>query len=287
VYHLKQAVTGIKRAGFMSLACIIIMTCSLLILGIFLLATANLGEVLRFAYEKVEIVAFLDKDVTEARTDSLMTEIRRIPYLQNVRHVGPDLALERLKGEFGAKSYILDALDENPLPASVELTLKPRYRLKDRVIGVAERISELPGVEDVSYGRGWVTILEKVIRILAVVDVLVGLVVAIAAVVTVSYTVRLTLYARREMIKVLKLVGATDLFVMAPFLIEGLLHGAAAVGLSLLIIYMGYRVVDVRIPQATYMPWEMTIFFVVFGLLVALLGSWVSLRSFLKERIER
>jgi cell division transport system permease protein len=270
----------------MSVACIIIMTCSLLILGIFLLATANLREVLRFAHEKVEIVAFLEDEVSEATADSIVAGIGEIPFVQNIRYVSPGLALDRLEGEFGARSYILDALDENPLPASIEITLKPQYRLRARVEGVAEQVGQMPGVEEVGYGRGWITVLERVIRIVALVDVVVGFVVAIAAVVTVSYTVRLTLYARREMIKVLKLVGATDLFVMTPFMLEGLLHGGASVGLSVLILYAGYRVVDVRIPQATFMPWQMTTFFVIFGLLVALLGSLVSLRSFLREKME-
>ena len=74
MYHLTQAVTGIKRAGFMSVACVIIMTCTLLIFGIFLLATANLREVLRFAHEKVEIVAFLEDDLSPAGADSLVAE---------------------------------------------------------------------------------------------------------------------------------------------------------------------------------------------------------------------
>ncbi len=286
MYHLKQSITGIKRAGFMSVACIIIMTCSLLILGIFLVATANLKEILRYAHEKVEIVAFLEEGVTEASADSMVTTIGAIPFVQNIRYVQPGTALDRLKDEFGERSYILDALDENPLPASIELTLKPQYRLKERVVGLAERIESMRGVEDVSYGRGWITILERMIKILALIDVVVGLVVGVAAVVTVSYTVRLTIYARRELIKVLKLVGATDLFVMIPFLLEGLIHGAAAGGLSVLVLYMGYRVVEVRIPQAAFMPWQMIVFFLVFGLLVAVLGSWVSLRSFLKEKVE-
>jgi cell division transport system permease protein len=112
----------------------------------------------------------------------------------------------------------------------------------------------------------------------------IGLVVGIAALVTVSYTVRLTLYARREMIKVLKLVGATDFFVMAPFLLEGLLHGAAAILLSLVLLYLGYGAIDARIPQAVFMPPGMLIFFIVFGLAVAVLGSLVSLRVFLEEK---
>jgi cell division transport system permease protein len=284
MYHLTQAITGIKRAGFMSVACIIIMTCTLLIFGIFLLATANLREVLRFAHEKVEIVAFLEDDLSPAGADSLVAELENIPFVEDIRHVNPAKALERLKTEFGNRSYILDALDQNPLPASLEITLKPQYRLKDRVVSVAERVEQMRGVEDISYGRGWITILERMVRVFALVDIVVGLVVGIAAVVTVSYTVRLTLFARRDLIRVLKLVGATDFFVMAPFILEGLIHGAVSVVLSAGVLYLGFRAVDIKVPQAVFMPWSMTAFFAVFGLLVAILGSWLSVRSFLWEK---
>jgi cell division transport system permease protein len=268
----------------MSVACVIIMTCSLLILGIFLLATANLREVLRFAHEKVEIVVFLEDDISVATSDSLMAEVESIPFIENIRHVDPDDAMDRLKEEFGERSYILESLDSNPLPASLEITLKPQYRLKQRVVGVAERLEQLRGVEGVSYGRGWITVLERVVRVFAVIDIVIGLVVGIAAVVTVSYTVRLTLYARREMIKVLKLVGATDFFVMAPFLLEGLLHGAASITLSLVLLYLGYGAIESRISQAVFMPWGMIVFFAIFGLGVAMVGSLVSLRVFLREK---
>jgi cell division transport system permease protein len=286
VYHMNQALSGLRRAGFMSVACIIIITCSLLILGIFLLATANLREVLKFAHAKVEIVVFLEDRVSPAGVDSLLMEIRAIPFIEDIRYVAPETALGRLREEFGSRSHILDAMDDNPLPASLEITLKPQYRLRDRVIGVAERIEKLHGVEDISYGRGWITVLERMVRIFAVVDIVVGLIVGIATVVTVSYTVRLTVFARKEMIRLLKLVGATDFFVMVPFLIEGMIHGAVSVGLSLVVLYVGYRAVGVRIAQATFMPWEMIVFFIVFGVVVAALGSWVSVRSFLEEKPE-
>jgi cell division transport system permease protein len=284
MYHLTQAINGIRRAGFMSVACVIIMTCSLLIFGIFLLATANLREILRFAHGKVEIVAFLEDGLSPAGADSVLKEIEKIPFVERIKYVSPEEALERLKGEFGNRSYILDELDENPLPSSLEITLKPQYRLKDRVISVADRVEQLSGVEDVSYGRGWITILERMVRVLAVVDIVVGLVVGIAAVVTVSYTVRLTLFARREMIRVLKLVGATDFFIMAPFLLEGLIHGAASIALSVGILYLGFRAVDIRVSQAVFMPWGMILFFAIFGLLVAVIGSWLSVRAFLWEK---
>jgi cell division transport system permease protein len=284
MYHLTQAVTGIKRAGFMSAACTIIMTCTLLIFGIFLLATANLREILKFAHEKVEIVAFLEDDLSPAGADSLVAELENIPFVENIRHVNPTNALERLKTEFGNRSYILDALDENPLPASLEITLKPQYRLRDRVVSVAERIEQMRGVEDISYGRGWITILERMVRVFALVDIVVGLVVGIAAVVTVSYTVRLTLFARRDLIRVLKLVGATDFFVMAPFILEGVIHGILSVVLSAGVLYLGFRAIDIKVPQAVFMPWGMIAFFTIFGLLVAVLGSWLSVRSFLWEK---
>jgi cell division transport system permease protein len=283
---MNQALSGMKRAGFMSVACIIIITCSLLIFGIFLVATANLREVLKFAHSKVEIVAFLEDEVSEAGVDSLLAEIGAIPFVENMRHVPPETALDRLREEFGSRSHILDAMDENPLPASLEITLKPQYRLKDRVVGVAERIEKLHGVEDISYGRGWITVLERIVRVFAIVDIVVGLIVGVAAVVTVSYTVRLTVFARKEMIRLLKLVGATDLFIMAPFLIEGVIHGAVSVALSLAVLYVGYRTVAIKVPQAAFMPWQMMAFFVVFGVLVAAIGSWLSVRSFLEEKSE-
>jgi len=284
LYHLRQALSGIRRAGFMSVACIIIMTFSLLILGIFLFATANLRELLRYAHEKVEIVAFLQDDVEQAASDSLLSEIENIAVVEAVRYVGPDEALRRLKTEFGAKGYLLDALEGNPLPASFEITLKPRFRFKDVVETLSEEISQMPGVEDVSYGAGWIARLERLVRALVFADIGVGLVVAIAAIVTVSYTVRLTLYARREVIRLLKLVGATDFFIMVPFLLEGAIHGAAAVALSLVTILLGYRVVALRVPQVKFMSAGMIVLFVLFGVVVAVVGSAVSLRAFMKEK---
>ncbi len=286
MYHLKQALSGIRRAGFMSVACIIIMTFSLLILGIFLMATANLREILRYAHEKVEIVAFLHDDVTKEAADSLILEVEKIPYVESIRYVSPSSALDRLRAEFGTRSYILDALDVNPLPASIEVTLKPQYRLKARIVGVAERIQQFPQVEDISYGRGWISRLERLVRAVAIADLAVGLVVGIAALVTVSYTVRLTLYARREVIRILKLVGATDGFIMSPFLIEGAIHGLISIAASLLILYLGYRVIYVKIPQAVFVPSQLIAFYIVFAVGVAMLGSWISLRSFLREKVQ-
>lgn len=287
MYHLRQALSGIRRAGFMSVACVIIMTFSLLIFGIFLFATANLRELLTYAHQKVEIVAFLEDGVTEGAVDSLVAYLEENPVVEAVRYVGPDEALERLKGEFGSKSYLLDALDTNPLPSSLEITLTSRYRFKDAIESLAEDVGGRPGVEDVSYGKGWIARLERLVRALALADLGIGLVVAVAAVVTVSYTVRLTVYARREVIRVLKLVGATDSFVMTPFLIEGAIHGLSSVVLALALLYFGYRLVDLRVPQAVFLPAGMTLVFLMFGVGVAVLGSLVSLRAFLgeKERI--
>jgi len=287
VYHLRQALSGIRRAGFMSVACVIIMTFSLLIFGIFLFATANLRELLTYAHQKVEIVAFLEDGVTEGAVDSLEAYLEENPVVEAVRYVGPDEALERLKGEFGSKSYLLDALDTNPLRCSLEIILTSRYRFKDAIESLAEDVGGRPGVEDVSYGKGWIARLERLVRALALADLGIGLVVAVAAVVTVSYTVRLTVYARREVIRVLKLVGATDSFVMTPFLIEGAIHGLSSVVLALALLYFGYRLVDLRVPQAVFLPAGMTLVFLVFGVGVAVLGSLVSLRAFLgeKERI--
>ena len=119
---------------------------------------------------------------------------------------------------------------------------------------------------------------------LALIDICVGLVVGIASIVTVSYTVRLTLFARKEHIRVLKLVGATDWFVMLPYLLEGVIHGLISALISLAVVYGAFRVIEVRIPQTVFMPFGMILFFTVFGILSAVLGSWVSLKTFLRAK---
>lgn len=284
MYHLKLALLGIKHAGAMAIACIVIMTSSLLILGVFLIATANLREVLKYAHSKVEIIAFLRDDATQQGVDSIIVEVGKIPYVETVRYVSKQEALKRLKDEFGERSYILEAIDINPLPASIEVTLKPQYRLQERIASVSQYISQFSAVEDISYGRGWIEKLEKVIRALAIIDICVGLLVAIAVVVTVSYTVRLTVFARSKLIRVFKLVGATDFFVMKPFLIEGLIHGSISTAFSLAILYLGYKMVESKVPQVVFIPLGFAIFHVIFGLAIAVLGSWVSLRAHLRKR---
>lgn len=283
MYHLKLALSGIKNAGVMAIACIVIMTSSLLILGVFLISTANLREVLRYAHTKVEIVAFVKDDVSPQGIDSMIVEVSRIPYVESVRYVSKETALQRLKDEFGERSRILEAIDINPLPASLEIILKPQYRLHERIAAVAQHLSQFPGVEDISYGRGLIEKLEKAVRALAIADICVGLLVAVAVVVTVSYTVRLTIFARAKLIRVFKLVGASDLFVMKPFLIEGLIHGLISTVLSLLILHLGYRVVNSRSSGVVFMPIGFVLFHIFFGLAVAVLGSWVSLRAHLKK----
>jgi cell division transport system permease protein len=268
----------------MSVACVIIMTFSLLILGIFLFATANLREMLRYAHQKVEVVAFLGDGVDLAGADSLQAQLADNAVVETVRYVSPTEAMQRLKSEFGSKGYLLDELEGNPLPASLEITLKPRYRFKDAVETLSQEVSQMAGVEDVSYGAGWIARLERLVRALVFADTGVGLVVAIAAIVTVSYTVRLTLYARREVIRLQKLVGATDFFVMIPFLLEGAIHGSVAVVLSLVAILLGYRVIALRVPQVVFMTPGMIVFFALFGVIVAVIGSALSLRVFMTEK---
>jgi len=286
LYHLKLAFSGIKNAGVMAIACIVIMTSSLLILGVFLIATANLRELLRYAHSKIEIVAFIKDGVSQEGIDSMIVEVSKIPYVETVRYVSKERALQRLKDEFGERSHILEAIDVNPLPASLEIILKPQYRLRERITAVAEHISQFPGIEDVSYGRGWIEKLERLVRAIAIVDICVGLLVAIAVVVMVSYTVRLTIYARGKLIRVFKLVGATDLFVMKPFLIEGLIHGLISTAISLVILYLGYRAISARFSEIIFMPVGFIVFHIFFGLAVAVLGSWVSLRAHLRKRAE-
>src|SRR5262249_50091133 len=126
---------------------------------------------------------------------------------------------------FGRAS-LLDGLDENPLPASLEIVLAPEQRDRTGLDALVKRLSGLPGIAELGYGHEWVEGYARGVALVRRMAFALGAVLALATLLIVSNTIRLSVYARRDEIEILALVGAGRAFVAAPFLLEGLLEGA-------------------------------------------------------------
>jgi cell division transport system permease protein len=154
-----------------------------------------------------------------------------------------DEALERFRASVGSGSALLDGLDINPLPASLEISLRDDRRSAEGMEAVANAIEGLAGVESLSSGRDWVEGYLRAVALVRGVGVGLGIILALATLLIVANTIRLGVFARRDELEILSLVGASRPFVQTPFLLEGLVQGAAGGAIALGLLYALFRLV--------------------------------------------
>jgi cell division transport system permease protein len=180
---------------------------------------------------------------------------------------------------------IFDLVESNPLPASFKIRLRPEFRNMRSASVVAAELEKIDGIEDVSYQKELLQVLDEKIETYHYISLGLGCVAALAAILLVSNTIKLSIYSNRDLIKTMKLVGATNSFIAGPFLMEGIIQGvmgsSLAVGISYFIIQTVRRYV---LPTVT-MQYEIFLIVIGFGVLLGFIGSLLAVRFFLKERI--
>ena len=283
VFTLKEGALNLRRAPLLSLTSVAVMGLSLFVLGIFLLITVNLRAAIRSVQKQVEIVVFVKEDVRGAELKSLDSFLREHPAVADVRYLTRDQALAQFRKELHEREYLLEALETNPLPDTFEVALFDDWKTTERITQVSEQIQGMAGVDEVKYGKEWVGRLNRIIVILVLVDMFLGIVVALSSMVVVANTVKLTLIARREMIELMKMVGATVGVIRRPFVIEGVLKGGLAAIFAAALLVTLTAFLRGRVPEVTPLPFGAILLFVVFGAFLGGLGSIVSLQGFLKK----
>jgi cell division transport system permease protein len=283
----REALLSFRRAPLLSALSITTIAFSLFTLGLFGLVAINLRQALQGLEERVEIVAFVLRG-TPAETITLASEdISAFPEVQDVTFVSEEEALARARRELVEFRDAYRDLQVNPLPASIEVRLKPGSRDAATVERVAQRLRGFDFVNDVRYGREWVQKLDHLRNITGIVGAVIGLAFAAVAVVIIGVTIRLTLLQRAREISIMRLVGATNWFIRGPFLLEGALKGLLGGLLSLLLCYAGYLLFRDQSGGTFaglifFLPYQMAAI-VVFGVLLGLAGSLVSVGRHLRH----
>lgn len=221
-YFFKESLISLKRNGWMSLASISTVAISLFVFGIFYLLVLNVNHVATSIESSLEIKAFLHVETPAERVEEIKKSIEAYPTVEEVILVSKDEALESLKEQFGQEHDLVGALEgENPLNDSFTIKVKS----VDDVIPVAESLEGMEHFEKVRYGQGVVEKLMAVINWVRLLGVGAMSLLALAAVVLIAITIKLTVFARKKEILVMKYVGATDWFIRWPFLLEGMFLG--------------------------------------------------------------
>jgi cell division transport system permease protein len=280
---LREALLAFRRAPLLSTLSVTTIAFSLFVVGLFGLVAVNLQRALREVAERVEIVAYLLPG-TPIETATLgVQDIAAFPEVQSATFVTEAQALARARGELVEFRDVLRELERNPLPASIEIKLKPTAQDAEHVNDVADRLKGFGFVDDVRFGRDWVEKLDRLRQIAAAVGLVVGAAFAIVAIIIIGTTIRMAVLQRGREIAIMRLVGATDGFIRRPFLlqgaIKGMLGGLVAVGLSL----AAYALINRWLIQAAFFSREQALAIVGFGTLIGLLGSATSVGRHLRR----
>ncbi len=245
VYRLRffalSAARGLRASPVTSGVAVATIAVTLLLAGIFALLLANMQDLVARAGADLRVTAWLAEGLSLDEQRNLMESAATLPGVEGVMLVTKDEALARFEAGVGEALGIADSLGENPLPASLELTLVPERRSAEGVGTLARSLSALPGVAEIGQGEQWVEGYARAIDLARTVGLALGTVLALATLLVVANTIRLAIYARRDEIEILSLVGAGRVFVAIPFLAEGVLQGLLGGGVAALALFALYR----------------------------------------------
>ncbi len=279
----REAMLTFKRAPLLSALSVTTIAFSLFVLGLFGLVVVNLQDALHSVEERVEIVAYILPGTPIEATAQALKDVEAFPEVQTATYVSEEEAITRARAELVEFRDVLRELERNPLPASIEIKLKPGFRDADHVTAVAERMSGFGFVDDVRFGREWVENVDRLRGLAAAVGLVVGAAFAVVAIIIIGTTIRMAVLQRSREIAIMRLVGATDGFIRRPFLlqgaIKGLLGGAVALGLS----FVAYLLINRYLLQSSFFTQEEALAIVAFGALIGLLGSATSVGRHLKR----
>jgi cell division transport system permease protein len=282
-YYWKEALAGIQRAKLMSLLSVSTISAALFLLGAFLLVTVNFRSAVSAFKNKFEIQAFLSEACDQHQALVAGSYIREIPGVADAVFVSKEDALKRFRLELADKADLLDALETNPLPRAYRVTLRPEFRDPEAMARIAEKIQRVAGVEDAEYGRDWLGRFYRLGRLLVMLDVALLVVVSLASVIVIFNTIQLTLYARRQAIEIMQLVGATDAFIRRPFLLEGMLHGFFGTLFGTAVLYLFYRLLSVNFTTVIFFKSREFLLLLGFGVFLGLAGSWIAVKRFMRR----
>jgi cell division transport system permease protein len=281
-YPLREALAAFRRAPLLIGLSIVAIALSLFVVGLFGLAAHNIRLAIESVEARVEVVGYLRDDAAEEQVAAARAELSARPEVLDVAFVSKTEALATAVRDLEEFREIYADLDVNPLPASLEVRLRPGYRNPQSVERIAQQLVALPFVEDVRFGREWLDKIFSLRRVAAGGAGILGGAFAVVAAIIIATAIRIAVFARRDEISIMRQVGATNGFVRRPFLLEGLFAGVVGGALALGLTYGAYVAIDRSLIQMAWLPPVWTVAGVVAGAALGFLASAIAVRRHLQ-----
>ena len=285
-YAVEEAVASLwrgRQSGMLSTGTIAL---ALFVLGGFLLVTANLAQLGEEWSRAAEMSVYVKDGTAPADRSTIERTLASAPIVASHEFVSKEEALARFRKTFGELSASIDGLGENPLPASYEIRLRADVATRGGVEDLGEKLRQTAGVADVRYDQQWLDRLLGAVTFVRGVGLLLGSVLTIAAALTVANVVRLALYARRDEIDIMQLVGAPQSYIRGPFVMEGILQGGLGALASLVALGAGFLLLrgrylaplasTINLGSVRFLSAELCVLLVVGGMIVGCFGGLVA-----------
>jgi len=286
-YIVREGLSGFRRARLAAAGSVVTITLELLLFGFFYIVSFNTTRLLSNVRGMIEIEAFLQEPITGDSIEAVRKALMGIPGVDHVQFVSKDDAAKRFKEEFGEDIH--SVLDFNPLPPSFRIFLKEEFRTSKDAAAAEQRMKQIKGIDEVIYRKEVLEFIEHQTQTIYSIGMVLGVLVALSSVVLVFNTIRLTIAAKRRAIQAMKLVGATRLFVRAPFLIEGIVQGilgaAFAAGILYYAVHVGAAAISPDLADFIHID---QIFFgelLIAGIILGFTGSALSVRRYIGETV--
>ena len=286
-YSLQDGFYNLKRGGTTDLISIITIAFTMLNLGLFFLLWINVAPHLQGCLNEVKVVGYLKEGISAARVRSINRELKAIPDVNQVRFISKSEAMKCFKASLGEDKYLIEGLQENPLPASFELVIDEESGM-GALDKVAEYLQAHGEFEEVQSGREWVHRLSVFLFLIKTVGFIVGGVLLFVSLFIISNTVRLTFVNRKEEVEIMRLVGANHWFIKTPFFSEGMLNGFLGGLISVGLLYLLFQGVKYRLSpylleavgmiHISFIPFSVIFLLIGMGMGVGGVGSLISLR---------
>jgi cell division transport system permease protein len=280
-YIIEETFSNLRHGGLVNLVSGIIIALATIILSFLFLGFEYVGGEVQSFGDRPFIVAFLVDTLDESSIGKLKSQVEKLEGVKEVKYVSKEEALERCKEVFGDEwKLILEGLEGmNPLPASLEITVREEWFTSDKLSTLAEKVGGLEGVEDVRREIESGLLARQIESALWGTSAVLG----IASAAIVFFSVMLTAHFRREEIRIMRLVGATNWFIRGPLMLQGILLGLLGSVVGQLAFYGIFRIYAPQIGISNFLPPDKIALLILLGIGFGLLGGIAPIRRYVEE----
>ncbi|NTV89355.1 MAG: ABC transporter permease [Clostridiales bacterium] len=291
-YIAKEGIVNTYKNKLMTLASIIIVVATLIIFGFVLLIALNLETNLDTLKEQPQLEVFCYTVLDDTQIKRVEETIKNNDMIASYTMVTRAQALEKMKSRLGEDSTSLEGYDENIFPVSFIIKMKDYTQSSVAV----EQLKSISGVEKVSYSQDTIDLISKVTYWIKFISGFLVIILLVISVFIIANTIKLTVFARRREINIMKYIGATDWFIRWPFVVEGVIIGIVGAILAFILTSYGYNAIQSKFNEdlvsissdfftmiSLQSVWvEVITTFLVIGVVVGSAGSFMSLRKHLR-----